>query len=243
MIYKIAIPSYDRAELLVKKTINTLSLLLDNFNNVFIFVSDKEQELQYKNVLKEKGHIIIGIKGMKEIRNFITDYFDENEKILYLDDDIDGFIKKGKGNINKEDFDSFVQRGFQEAENNNTKLFGIYPISNLLFMKDNITTDLRYIVGCCYGVINDKEIKVTIDSGEDFERTILFYEKYGSVVRFNYIAPKTVYWRKKGGMAATRTIETMKISCDYLVEKYPTLCSLKIRKTGGLPNIKFKSIL
>jgi len=241
----IAIPSYNRPDILCNKTLATLETLLDSWDNTYIFVADEEQKVIYLSALggKERGKIIVGVKGMAAVRNFMTSYFPEKQRILYLDDDINGFVKKdgiAKVDITKEEFNSFVQRGFQECEKSNTSLWGVYPIANGFFMKDNITTDLRYIVGCCYGVINDRTVKVEIDSGEDYQRTILFFEKYGSVVRINFIAPKTVYWCKSGGMSNSRTIETMQVSCDYLIEKWPQYCSLKIRKTGNLPVIRFK---
>ena len=41
-----------------------------------------------KNIKGNKYNLIVGEKGIKNIRNFMSKYFKENEKIFYIDDDI-----------------------------------------------------------------------------------------------------------------------------------------------------------
>jgi len=100
---------------------------------------------------------------------------------------------------------------------------------------------LKYIIGALYGVLNDKSIKVSIDSAEDFERTILYYKKYGKVVRMNNMSAFTQYYAT-GGMADNgRTKELDIIEKTKLCELYPEYC--KIYQTNyNTTNIKLKSV-
>ena len=53
-------------------------------------LSDKEQQQIYKDELDAKRYnkIVIGKPGIKNIRNFMANYFKEKQKIFYIDDDI-----------------------------------------------------------------------------------------------------------------------------------------------------------
>ena len=76
MDYIIAIPSYKRNNLLNNKTLRVLQEYKINKDLIYIFVSDKEEKEIYENNIDNYyNKIIIGEKGMKNIRNFITDYF------------------------------------------------------------------------------------------------------------------------------------------------------------------------
>jgi len=100
-MYVIAIPSYNRADLLNKKTLKVLGEYNIPRNRIFIFVANKEEEFIYKEKLNKElyGHLIVGEKGLKNQRNFISRYFPIGQEILNLDDDIAGFnILKTKGN-------------------------------------------------------------------------------------------------------------------------------------------------
>lgn len=251
--YVIAIPSYKRAETLKNKTLRILQEQKIPKNKIFIFVADKDEYKIYKKTLpKYYNKIVIGKVGMGAIRNFITDYFEEGRKIFNMDDDISDFIhltkeKDVKNNKKQEsesfkegDLDKFIKIGFKECEIRNMSLFGIYPACNPYFMKERITTELKYIIGSCWGCINDKNIKVSLDDKEDFERTIKFYLKDKGVIRFEYITVKSSYYKEKGGMQETRTYERILKSSNYLVEKYPELCKLYMGKKSGYPEIRFK---
>ena len=93
MGYIIVIPSYNRANLLNKKTLKVLNEYHIPRNVIYVFVANKEEEEIYKKTLNLDyyGHLIVGVKGLKNQRNFISSYFKEGNEILNLDDDIGGF--------------------------------------------------------------------------------------------------------------------------------------------------------
>lgn len=162
--YKIAIPSYNRASTLKKATLNVLNSYNIDSKKIHIFVANKQQEKLYRNALGNKYKIIVGKKGIRNIRNCMPNYFPENQKIIYFDDDIyeineciyskthlDNYLKRKKLTLNKENreknkksgykliklknLDKFIKEGFKECERTGYNLFGVYPAYNAYFMK------------------------------------------------------------------------------------------------------------
>lgn len=238
--YKIAIPSYKRAKTLRDKTLALLQKYKIPKEKIYIFVADKTEKTRYIKALYTPSYpyyyqdIIIAKRGLREARNFIQNFFDKGEYLLCLDDD----IKSLKQMVNKqkatelENLDWLVQKGFEVCEKVKASLWGIYPIIDPYFMYKKITTDLRYIVGAFWGVINthDKDTYVTMCPKEDYERTIKFYIRDGRVVRINYVGVETIYYTAKGGIQALynkKERERVIIrEIIQLTQKYPMFCSI-----------------
>jgi hypothetical protein len=236
------IPSYKRAETFRTKTLALLERYKVNPKRIHVFVANRTEQDIYMKIAPPQAKIIVGVPGMKKIRNFITDYFDEDQPLVCLDDDIDGLFRRmnEKRYVHLEQFDDMAKVGFKSCDRTQSRLWGIYPVLNAMFMKQRITRDLKYIVGCVWGCYNTKSIKVTTDDKEDFERSILFYKECGAVIRLEYIAPKTAYYSEPGGMQVTRTDKRVRDSAVYLTDKYPDLCSLNTSKKSGHWEVRLK---
>ena len=256
MTYKIAIPTYKRQETLQKKTLSTLLRNNINPNKIYLFVADEDEKKIYLSNIPRSNYnkIIVGVKGLRNQRNFIQQYFNNNENIVQFDDDISDIKQltvqnpslgkkshklKPISNLNQ-----FLVNAFKHLKKNNLYLFGVYPVDNAYFMQDKVTTDLRFIVGPMWGVINrkDKKLSLSIDEKEDVERTLLHYKKDKGVVRYNNITIQTAYYSEKGGMQSenkNRTNEAMK-SAKLLVKRYPNYCKLYLGKKSGHPEVRLK---
>lgn len=256
--YIIAIPTYKRHDILQTHTLETL--LKNNIpsSKIYLFVANKTEYQIYKsNILDTKYHkIIIGKKGLKNQRNFITNYFPEEQPIVQLDDDIKEIseLYQVKSTITKtkqkrhyrlkpiHNLDEFIKSAFKYCYENKAYLWGIYPVANPYFMTPTISTDLKFIVGPMWGVFNrhDKDLKATIDEKENVERSIRYFIKDNKVIRFNNITIKTRYYKTPGGMQSekkNRKEEAMK-SAIYLVNKYPQYAKLHLTKKSGHPEVK-----
>ena len=90
MDYVIAIPSYKRHDTLKKKTLVVLKDYKIPKEKILIFVANKSEYDVYNETLDPKtyGKLVIGKPGIKQIRNFMANYFSEGQKIVYMDDDI-----------------------------------------------------------------------------------------------------------------------------------------------------------
>lgn len=249
--YVVAIPSYNRSEQLPKKT---LKVLLDKHvpeNKIFIFLANNDELKEYKKTLPNFKNFIVGVKGLKNQRNFITKYFKEGQNIVEMDDDIEEVYEMYEGKEKKQNklvamknLDIFFQDAFEILNEEKLYLWGVYPVDNPYFMSDHLTTDLRFVVGPMWGKINrhDKDLVLTIDEKEDVERTLQHYSKDKGVVRFNDITMKTTYYKTKGGMQAEmkdRKAEALK-SAKYLVAKYPKYATLYLKKKSGHPEVKLR---
>jgi hypothetical protein len=236
MEYKIAIPSYKRAETLRDKTL----VLLQKYNIppelIYIFVADEEEKATYEKILpKYYKEIIVGAVGMRAIRNFIQNYFTEGEYIVNIDDDIQALENRMNDKKCEElkDLNALISDGFELCEKHGCSLWGTYPLVNAMFMHNDISFSLKYIIGAFWGVINthDKNTYVTLDDKEDFERSIKFYIKDGAVVRFNGTGVLSAYYTEPGGMQVERDEQRVRRSGLQLLLRYPMFCAVnKARK-------------
>lgn len=259
--YVIAIPTYRRYELLKNTTLALLEKHNINKSIIYIFVASKTEAQKYNKTLKNIDYkIIIGKKGLKNQRNFITKYFSENTNILSMDDDVSSIKqlytvslskKKSRKNYNyrlKEinNLDRFIKLAFKLCKQEGLYLWGVYPLSNSFFMDNTVTKDLRFVVGPFWGVINrhSNDLFITINEKENVERTIKYYIKDKGVLRFNNIAITTKYYKNPGGMQASRNKNSRKQdalkSAQYLVKKYPQYAKLHLTKKSGHPEVKLK---
>lgn len=242
---KIAIPSYKREKTVVSKTLKFL--LGDcgiNPSCITVFVANESQFVDYKKVLPLSVNVVVGKETLRGQRNFMDFYYEKGDKVLFFDDDVEGlYKKKGNKTVVFTDIKALYNIGFTECVKNKTALFGICAVNNGFYMNSKISTNLKYIVGCCYGQIitHDASVSVSMEDKEDFERTILYFNKFKKVVRLNMIAPKTNYYTEDGGMQVTRTEDRVTASALTLIDRWPQYCSLNNSKKGSHTEIKLNS--
>ena len=281
--YIIAIPSYKRSDIIKTHTLAVLNRHKINPECITIFVANQEEHDIYKESVPTflYNNIVIGTLGLKNQRNFISEYYQEGKHIVEFDDDIKSIMqlvvkRKISNKISKknivtgngmgtgsgmgskkskslktiktvkpiEDLDAFIKRAFEMCTESNIFLWGVYPLVNPHFMTYKITTDLRFIVGPMWGMINRHrtDLKLTVDEKENSERTLQFWVADGAVLRFNNIGIETKYYKNKGGMQAEgkdRKEEALK-SVYYLNKMYPALTKISLNKKNGMPEIKMK---
>ena len=256
--YVIAIPSYKREKLLLRKTLKTLHDGQIKQSKIVIFVANYEEYKTYSKYLSSKSkllnynpnkyEIVIGKKGIREQRIFINEYFYNFNipNIIFMDDDVGGIDQMTKGGkfIKITDIDNFINKGFTMAYSKNVYLWGIYSMRNAKFMRQRteIQEGLSFIVGSFYGqrtrlnnnIIVQSELKVKIDVCN----SIKHYIEDGSVLRFNYVTIRTAYGNPKGGIAADiqkENIQKLHIEgAKYLAKHYPKLGYTRKNKTYGL---------
>ena len=247
---KIVIPSYERYETIQQKSINLLLSYGFNPNDIYVFVANEDQLNKYKEKIDENISIIIAIKGLKEVREFIFNYFDEGEKLLCLDDDIEAvrelyFTDDNKSRLRPvENLKEIVNKGFQLCEEHSLKLWGLYPTPNNAFFMENakeITYDYKFIIGNFFGCINCKDMnKLSVPDIDDYERSIRSYLLYGGSIRFNHIAPKTKFKKNIGGCQDNERQNRIEKSKEILLNGYPDLLYLRKRKDDTNPILKDK---
>ena len=243
--YQIAIPSYNRAETLRDKTLALLKAYRIPAEKITIFVANNEQEDIYKNVLSPNlyGKIIVGVKGLMNIRNFISDYYPIGTPIVNFDDDIKGFLEySNDAKRNERPLKSLlgvIKYGFEECIKHGASLWGLYPVPNGFFMKETVSTDLKFCIGSTWGCINTG-IKLTMSEKEDYERTILYYLRDGLVIRLNNVSPITAYYKEPGGMQEEDRKEKQNEAVKTLLKRYPQFVTQNHSRKSGYPEIRIR---
>jgi hypothetical protein len=248
MSYVVAIPTYDRYDVLENKTLKTLLDGNVSKNKIYLFVANKEQYRQYEEHIPKSMYkeIIIGKKGIANQRNFIANYFKEGQYVVSMDDDVEEFdiLNQQSDKLVKiTNIDELFIDSYKELKKEGLFIWGIYPVRNPFFMYEQTTTDLRFIIGVTFGFISrhNKSLKPSIKSEtkEDYEQTILYFKMDGGVMRFNNITVKTKF-NAPGGLGTDR-FERNKNASEYLEKKYPDIISVFQRKNGTY-EVKLKKL-
>ena len=239
MEYSIAIPSLGRAKELKERTLATLSNIPKD--KIYIFVVKKEFD-EYKEILPDYN-IIIGKLGCNEQKKFISTYFDEDEKIIFLDDDIKGFYKKYGSGLKPMLPEDLFNHSFEMLERYNAQMCGIYPAKNPFFMRMRVRKGLSLCVGAFNAVINKKDIFNSFKYRilEDYERSIRYFLDY-KLIRLDYVTLEADYNKLEGGWVSSnqRTAEKKSLEQQKFLEQYKEYCFLRTKKVDK--DIVFKSM-
>jgi hypothetical protein len=243
----VAIPSYKRSQILRDKTLPMLKSYGIPRQRIHVFVATKEEAATYKATLDPTtyGHMHIAIPGMAAVRNYITGFFPVGKQIFNVDDDIRGFIEYHAGSPRNErplrDLSKFITDGFRESRSTGFRLFSIYPVPNGFFMKPTHTTDLKYLMGGAWGIVNPgKILNITIDDKEDYLRSVMMYLLDGGVIRYNNVACLTQGYGGAGGMQETRTEKRIDTSARAMVTAFPDLVTLNLTKKSGKTEVRLR---
>lgn len=243
MKIKIAIPTFQRKQSFLQKTWKFLMKHNIPKSDIYIFVVDYEYEW-FKATLPE-CNIIVSRRGVKQTKNYIGDYFDKDEYILIIDDDltniytIEGSNKKDYKLKPIESLQDLMLEMLDILIKSDAGLCGIYPIKNAYFMENKISENLRYCPGAFILLYNQK-IERNIDLLEDYEFTLLNYLKYGKVIRFNNYCIDANCYTLPGGIQSLgiRNKNSKESACGRFVNMYGNYCK-SVLKADGWMDIRF----
>ena len=241
MPYHIAIPSYKRHTALPKKT---WRMLLEGgvpIDRITVFVADAAEYALYHAALPE-ANILVGVPGLVAQREFISKQYPAGSRLLFIDDDITQ-LKRLEGDklVRITDVDGFIKQGFKEMSDHGGHIWGIYPAASTIYMKRQpaITTDLRYIIGAFYGILNEHPPILQFgDNCEDKERTLWYWERYKKVVRLNHVTLLTRYFAPGGMDSPTRKADTA-IYTQKLVDRWPYYVKRIWKPKHGIWDLRF----
>ena len=236
MDFDVAIPSYSRVKQIGEKTLKMLETYGFPKRKTYIFVSPDQYD-EYKSSYPGYKIVKADTNGILETRNFITLYFKDGHKLLQIDDDVVGVYKKVDSKLVEINPIKFAKEAFKALAKTPYSAWGINPVPNPFFMRDNISEDLRYVVAAFRGVINRHDIMLKgYDQKEDVENSIKFYIRDGGILRFNDVTIKT-RWYAPGGIAARSggkeaRIRKSKEAVEWLEANFPEYGKVKQRPSG-----------
>ena len=247
MNYQIAIPSYKREETIKRKTLLLLESYKIDPKKITIFVSDSVEKDKYESSLKETYYgesVVQGVPTIGMQRNLIEAYYPEGTRLMMFDDDLTGVKKKdGDKLVEIEDLEEeIIVRGFNEAAQIGSKIFGIYAASNAYFMKDRIYSKLCYIIGSCFGIITERNdfLRRVTNHGEDYEYSIRQYILNGVLCRLDNYTVISNYYKEEGGLQTVRTKEYVYSSIKKIESMFPEYCKMYIRKSTGNAELRLR---
>jgi hypothetical protein len=228
MPFQIVIPSYKRARTLRDKTLAFLKEQGVYSYKITIFVADEEEKRVYEEVLDPEtyGAIVVGVPGLANQRNFISQYYPENEWLCQMDDDVKGIKCLG------DTFDTLVWKLYVRMTVDDIGLAGVLPNDDGRRMKNDATTHLTHIIGSFFVCRNRKDFVLYHDEKEDMVRSIWYFKKDGKVLRVQNAGVMTTYNKGSGGLICPERPLKMEEGMKYILETYPEYCRAVQKKKG-----------
>jgi hypothetical protein len=252
-MYKIAIPSYNRIDQLLNKTLTLLDKENIDFSIITVFVANQEQYKLYrealdnfKNGLGKKIKVVKGIKGIVEINNFINRYYKPNDIVFYIHDDIDKFIYYDKS------VKDALEKCAEYLKKSTYGLMSFNPTGNEFYMRGDDESSKKFKEGFYYAVgpmfmfkPNPKILRSKDTwAVEDYDYSIKSYKLYGKNIRYDRFSCKTKINNNKDGGVGIRDYKTYLTSLMNLYNKNKDYINLVEKtnksylKTYGVETIK-----
>jgi len=230
---KYVIPSFQRPEIFREQTYAFLKKHNVDDSSIYLVLRNDDPYLNdYMDRATNMNILLTDVKGIGRTHNYITEYFDEGDFIVEIDDDLQELLNNERKPI--KDFKSVVESMLSKMVDEEISYGGTYQVVNPKFMSGNpqYTTDLRYMLGCLRFRRIRKDIVLETNYSEDFENCIKHFLRDGKILKNNWIAPKTKNYQSGGCKNDGRDNETEKSDKAFLSTKYPKYCRIFQRKSG-----------
>jgi hypothetical protein len=132
---------------------------------------------------------------------------------------------------------------FSILKKEGSNIWGISATPNPFYMKPGYSTNLKYLIGNFFGIINTKNPAYKLkfgDNQEDKERTLRYFLEDKKIVRLNDVSVKTTMYAPGGMMTETRKKET-KQGTELLVQTFPEYVTQIYKPSQGIYDIRFKT--
>lgn len=247
--YEVAIPSYRRPEALVTKT---LTMLLNGGvppNKITIFTHEHDPHHQhYADIAQQTGvnHTATTANGIIQQRRYISDHhYKPGTNIVSLDDDVKQLKQlsaDGKKLEPLKNLDAFFMKMFHHTKKEGLTAWGLAPVPNPFFMKPTITTDLKFLIYTCVGIICDPAHRAgenTVATKDDYEHSIRRWYWDGGVIRNNAVVADAAIYTGDGGLqgAPEREHTATEHAIQQLEKQWPGIIRRNNKRKSGLPEI------
>lgn len=240
---RIAIPTYNRPQLILERPLAYLERCGIAPDEVDIWISGDSQRRLYDGLPPHwQARMQIGVKGLMANRRVAEATYPEGTRLFWLNDDVAsiGQLVPGAKKLHEANLREVMANGFELCERFGCYLWGIYAVNNHFYMSAKVHADLRYVVGCAFGMVlrHDEALLPRYgDAKEDYERALRFYRRDGKILRMDYYAPKTTYYNSP---EIFPNIETIEGNIRALETEFPGLVKRNTAKKGPYPEINIK---
>lgn len=259
--WRIVIPSARRPDVIGRRTLAYLDRCGIEADRVTIYVPDLVDLTEYRFALPARWRkrleilphdptamdlSLVGVRpqNIGIVRNGVLDRSEIGDHVVSMDDDLGGIRFKTGDQTTEEitDLADWITMAFKQMAHHGSAIWGVYPAPNAYFMKSRIRSDLVHIPAGFHGfeVRGEPWQRVTLDSKEEFERSIRYYLATGHSCRFDYVCMDTHGYAGKGGLQLSRTRASGDAGCRWLAAQFPDLCTLNTTKKSGWTELRLK---
>jgi hypothetical protein len=246
MSYQIAIPSHRRPGILREKTLAFLQRSNVDMDRVLVVLSDEEDAQSYNLGTEVAVHVAVDAKNVVDKFNCIHYRYPKGTNVFVMEDDVTLIEGLEKGSNEKQeltDLDGLIKAGFGRLPFGG--LWGVAPHDNSFFFSMQAKEGLLLVVAHAFGFVSthDPELAVTQIAKSDYERTLRYFVRYGSVHRMDWVGARTKSYTQAGGMQSDHSRDQRKAfeeeACAYLVKHYPDFIRHNLKKKSIFPELSF----
>lgn len=246
MTLQVAIRSYQREQLLAKKTLSYLQRAGISRQQITIFVASDSERRRYQSAVgSDVGCFVVTGVGAREAFNGVLDHYDAGEKVVMVDDDLECIVRKKTDKSWREvdDLQSACREGFRLASRVGAPVWGVYPTHNAMFMRHDVDIGLRKLPHAVVGLrVRDDLPRIELPELHEHEWSIKCWKKYGAVVRLAYLAPKTTPFAYDGGNQAMERKKVREQCQRKALQRWPDLLDPDTHSGSGMPDLKMPSL-
>eukprot|EP00929_Paragymnodinium_shiwhaense_P033787 TRINITY_DN18495_c0_g1_i1.p1 TRINITY_DN18495_c0_g1~~TRINITY_DN18495_c0_g1_i1.p1 ORF type:complete len:643 (+),score=167.74 TRINITY_DN18495_c0_g1_i1:84-2012(+) len=185
-------------------------------DRVQLFVADADERKLYEEALASSAwsgmSIVVGVRGIRAQRNYITKQFKQEDFIVSIDDDVTDIRWKHRPGISQDTVTCLppgsLERLIFDAHHRMTTygafIAGLNVSDNPMNMNiDGISTRCGEVNGFFYFFINRHDealLPVVQDATEDAERSLRYFRKDKKVLRYRMYAGLTRCFQNHGGL-------------------------------------------
>jgi hypothetical protein len=246
----IAIPTYQRSNIILCKTLFLLERLKVPRKNIFVVVGCNDDEDMFNdyfdniNSMYPGVNVIVGdnCDALASQLNFIrTELFEDKQLGLILDDDLDDILvrvdEKTLRPITAEEFDTAICISSNLMREHNIGLCGVNSSGNAFYMSDKVKLCKSCICGGFQLCFNEPDLNLSINQGGDAYESCWYLDKYQYNLKIDFLTIKTKLF-SPGGLYEYRLNEEQTHN-DYLkvAKTYPEYLDYYTWKKGETKGI------
>jgi len=259
--YVVAIPTHRRALTLLKRTMRYLETTNLDLDKVTLFLSDDEDFDEY-SLYHDLDMCVTNEKNATEKFNAIHFHYPVGTRVFVMEDDIHNLCYRDDHATTKrtwvKDLDGMICESFKELGEGG--IWGINPSDSTHYTamftelspskeggkQYRFSRRLNLIVAHAFGFVStcDPELAVQEASKTDYERSCLYYERYGEVLRRFDIGVMTKSYEEEGGMQSNHSHEERALledeACDNLVRRFPELLDHNFNKKSIFSELRLR---
>jgi hypothetical protein len=242
--WRVAVPSYQRADLTTQKTLAMLAAGGVDPARVAVYCRDDDPQLDaYRQAAALAGHTVVPLpaRGINATRRAIIDCYAPGTPLLQLDDDVSALVEVVDGKLRPlADVAPWVTAMFTETASRDLWVWGVAPVPNAFFLRQGqVSEGLKFCIATCLGTFTRPGHPVHATAAqvkEDYELSLRAWWYDGAVARADGVAPKADHY-SAGGCADTRSPAVEEASVQVLERGFPGLVRRNTKRQGPYPEV------